>query len=165
MHSLRDKHKETVALGILRGNNGMVLNEVQGTHLFRFVLEPGRKFNLHTSVAGKSILAFLPKSESEELIDKIDFKSFNERTIASKSDFLKTLKKVKKNGYASDKAEEIDGMHCIGAPIFNRQGLPIAAIWISGPSMRIHEKEFHEIGESVRKHADSISFSLGYYSK
>lgn len=164
MHNLRDDYKETVALGIIKDEEGMVIEEVQGTHLFRFVLEPGRKFNLHTSVTGKSILAYLPKNESEELIDKIDFKAFNERTIDNKSDFLKTLKKVKKDGYASDKAEEIEGMHCIGAPIFNRHGHAFAAIWISGPSMRIHEKDFHKIGLNVRKHADSISMSLGYYS-
>ena len=164
MHSLRDEYKETVPLGILRGDVGMVIEEVQGTHLFRFVLEPGRKFNLHTSAPGKAILANLPRIERLELIDKIEFKVFNERTINNKENFLKTLKDVCKNGYSVDKAEEIEGMHCIGAPIFNRHGHAFAAIWISGPSMRIHEKDFHKIGLNVRKHADSISMSLGYYS-
>jgi len=163
MHSLRDEYKETVPLGILKGDVGMVIEEVQGTHLFRFVLEPGRKFNLHTSAPGKAILAHLPKRERDELIDKIEFKVFNERTIHNKEIFLKTLKEVCKNGYSVDKAEEIDGMHCIGAPIFNRRGHAFAAIWISGPSIRIHEKDFHKIGKNVRKQADSISLSLGYY--
>lgn len=161
MRSLRDEYKETVPLGILRGAVGMVIEEVQGTHLFRFVLEPGRKFNLHTSAPGKAIIANLPQRERVELIDKIEFKIFNERTISNKEIFLKTLKKVCNNGYSVDKAEEIEGMHCIGAPIFNRHGHAFAAIWISGPSMRIDPKDFHAIGLNVRKHADSISLSLG----
>ncbi len=163
MRSLRDKYKETVPLGILKGEMGMVIEEVQGLHPFRFVLEPGRKFNLHTSAPGKAILAFLDKNERDKIIDKIEFEVFNKRTINNKDKYLKALKEVRKNGYSVDKAEEIEGMHCIGAPIFNRQGTAFASIWISGPSLRIREKDFHKIGLDIKKHADSISLSLGYY--
>ena len=162
MHSLRDEYKETVALGILKGDAGMVIEEVQGTHLFRFVLEPGRKFNLHTSAPAKAIIAYLSEKERDELVDQIDFKIFNVRTIDNKQKYLRKLKEIKKTGYSVDMAEEIEGMHCVGAPIFNRHGQPFAAIWITGPSMRVLPKSFPGIGANVRKHADSISKSLGY---
>jgi DNA-binding IclR family transcriptional regulator len=162
MHSLRDRYKETVPLGILKGDVGMVIEEVQGTHLFRFVLEPGRKFNLHTSAPGKAILAYLPDKNKDDLISKLEFRKFNERTLDTRDKLFKNLKEVKKKGYAVDRAEEIEGMHCIGAPIFNRLGQPFAAIWITGPSMRVLPKDFASIGQTVRKHADSISKSLGY---
>jgi len=162
MHSLRDKYKETVPLGILKDSVGIVIEEVQGTHLFRFVLEPGRRFLLHTSAPGKAILAYMQEEERDMLIDRIDFKVFNKRTIDNKEKYIKTLKEVRKNGFSVDIGEEIEGMHCIGAPIFNRQGRAFAAIWISGPSVRIHPIDFHSIGLDVRKHADSISLSLGY---
>jgi DNA-binding IclR family transcriptional regulator len=162
MHSLRDEYKETVPLGIIKGDVGMVIEEVQGTHLFRFVLEPGRKFNLHTSAPGKAILAYLPEKDRDELIDKIEFKKYNERTIDSKDKLLGNLREIRKKGYSVDKAEEIEGMHCVGAPIFNRHGKPFAAIWITGPSVRVLPKDFGSIGANVRKHADSISMSLGY---
>ena len=53
-------------------------------------------------------------------------------------------------------------MHCIGAPIFNRLGYPVAAIWITGPSIRIKEKEFMAIGKDVKKACLKISKGLGY---
>jgi DNA-binding IclR family transcriptional regulator len=165
MNRLRDEYKETVALGILRGDVGMVIEEVQGTHLFRFVLEPGRKFNLHTSAPAKAILAYLSDKERDELIDRIEFKIFNERTISSKKKYLIKLKEIKRKGYSVDMAEEIEGMHCVGAPIFNRHGQPFAAIWITGPSIRVLPKAFPGIGANVRRHADSISKSLGYQAK
>ena len=162
MRSLRDRFKETVPLGILQGNQGLVIEEVPGIHSFRFVLEPGKRFNLHTSAPGKAIVAYLPEDEKEKLIDSIKFIKFNERTISNKSDFIKELTKVRQQGWAADCAEETEGMHCIGAPIFNRHGIPFAAIWITGPSSRVKEENFQGIGEEVRRHSNKISQSLGY---
>lgn len=162
MHKLQEKYKETVPLGILRGNMGVVLEEVAGSHLFRYVLEPGKLFHLHTSAPGKAIMAHLPDHEREELVRKIIYQKFNSRTIDNPVRLYKVLEDVRINGYAVDHAEEIEGMHCIGAPIFNRKGYPIAAIWITGPSMRIKQEDFHNIGLDIKHHANLISKRLAY---
>jgi len=162
MHSLQKIYKETVPLGILRGNMGVIIEEVVGTHLFKYVLEPGKLFHLHTSAPGKAILAYLPDDEREKLLKSITYSRFNKRTITNPDKLRKKLKHVKKQGYSIDHAEEVDGMHCLGAPIFNRRGYPIAAIWLTGPSMRINEEDFDKIGKDVRRHSDRISKSLGY---
>jgi DNA-binding IclR family transcriptional regulator len=164
MRKLRDRYKETVPLGILNGLKGIVIEEVSGLHSFRYVLEPGREFHLHTAAAGKAILAFLPGDEQGKICDQINYIKYNDRTVKNKKEFLKILQEVKTDGYAIDHAEEIEGMHCIGAPVFNRNGYPIAAIWITGPSIRIHEKDFAKIGEDVKKSALKISRNLGYTS-
>ncbi len=162
MRNLRDRFRETVPLGILHGEMGLVIEEVPGTHPFRFVLEPGKTFNLHTSAPGKAILAYLPVEQREELIQQIDFKKFNERTIIDGDSYRLVLEEVRDLGYSIDNAEETEGMHCLGAPIFNRHGIPIAAIWLTGPTNRIFEDDFDLIGMEVRRHADLISKSLGY---
>ncbi len=165
MRQLRDRFMETVPLGILHGNEGLVIEEVQGSHSFRFVLEPGRRFHIHSAAPGKAIVAFLPEEEREQLIRQAKFVKYNERTIINKKDYRKVLNKVRHCGYALDHAEEIEGMHCISAPIFNRHGYPIAAIWITGPSYRIKEKDFDQIGNEIKKATDRISKSLGFVMK
>jgi len=165
MRKLRDRLKETVPLGILHGHEGLVIEEVQGLHSFRYVLEPGRTFHLHTSAPGKAIVAFLPDDEREDIVGKIKFRAFSDRTITNKREFFKCLESVRRDGYALDHAEEIEGMHCVGSPIFNRHGYPVAAIWITGPSFRIKEKNFSEIGLQVKKAGLRISKSLGYFPK
>ena len=67
---------------------------------------------------------------------------------------------MRKKGYAWDLAEETEGMHCVGAPIFDYRHRPIAAIWITGPSSRIRVENIDEIGADIRQHADVISDSL-----
>ncbi len=162
MRHLRDKFGETVPLGVLHGHEGLVIEEVPGIHSFRFVLEPGRKFHLHTAAPGKAIMAYLSDAEREMIFAKMRFKIYNSRTIANLKDYQKILQKVCRDGFAIDFAEEIEGMHCIAAPVFNRHAHPVAAIWITGPSFRIPESQFTEIGKEVRKHANSISKRLGY---
>ena len=165
MRRLRDCYKETVPLGILHGNEGLVIEEVQGIHSFRFVLEPGRRFGIHSAAPGKAIVAFLPEEEREQLIKQAKFVKYNDRTISNKKDYRDVLHRVRKCGYAIDHAEEIEGMHCISAPIFNRHGYPIAAIWITGPSYRIKEKDFDQIGNDIKKATYRISKSLGFVKK
>ena len=165
MRQLRDRFKETIPLGILHGTEGLVIEEVQGLHSFRFVLEPGRRFHLHSAAPGKALVAFLPEEEKEQLIRKIKFEKFNERTITDKTTYREELEKVRRRGYAIDHAEEIEGMHCIGAPILNRLAYPVAAIWLSGPSIRIKESDFTLIGDEIKKATRRISKSLGYCKK
>jgi len=162
MRSLRNRYGETVPLGVLHGNEGVVVEEIPGTHPFRFVLAPGKPFHLHTSAPGKAMVAFLQEEERETLMNKIEYKKFNKNTITNIDDYRKRLEDVKKKGYAIDFAEEIQGMHCVAAPIFNRRGYPIAAIWITGPSFRVEAANFESIGKEVKKYADIISQSLGY---
>ena len=165
MRRLRDRYKETVPLGILHGNEGVVIEEVQGIHSFRFVLEPGRRFHIHSAAPGKAMVAFLPEEEREHLIKQTKFPKYNERTIVNKNDYRAELATIRKCGYAIDNSEEIEGMHCVSAPIFNRHGYPVAAIWITGPSYRIKHKEFEQIGKDIKKSTYRISKSLGYVKK
>lgn len=162
MRELRNEVGETVPLGVLHGHEGLIIEEVPGIHSFRFVLEPGRKFHLHTSAPAKSIIAFLQRDDQESIISSITFTKYNERTIVNADVFREHLEKVKSRGFGIDHAEEIEGMICIGAPIFNYKGYPFAAIWISGPSFRIKESDFERIGNTVKNYADRISKSLGF---
>ena len=61
-----------------------------------------------------------------------------------------------------DNAEQFDGVYCIGAPVFDRVGYPVAAVWTTGLMMDLQRKRLPEIGATVRAHADRISARLGF---
>ncbi|NQV34485.1 MAG: IclR family transcriptional regulator [Phycisphaeraceae bacterium] len=162
MRQLRDVTRETVLLGTLLDDAMIVLEQIPGSHPFKFMLDAGSRVQLHTSAPGKALLAFLPDSEQTEILARLKLVRFNERTITRKSDFKKALKSVHKQGYAVDCAEQLEGVHCIGAPILNQHGYPIAAIWITGPSERVPESSFEKLGKALCSHAYQISQRLGY---
>ena len=162
MRELRDEIKETVLIGSILDNQGVVVENMMGLHPFSFVARVGTRFNLSTAAPGKAIMAYLPDRELNDLLDSLSFEKYNERTITSKEGFLKELEFVKEHGYGIDHAEEFENCHCIAAPIFNQGGYPIAAIWITGPASRLAEDKFDSIGKLVLEKAEKISKKLGF---
>ncbi|MBN2357112.1 IclR family transcriptional regulator [candidate division KSB1 bacterium] len=162
MRELRDLTRETVPLGVLHGEEGVIIEQISGTHAFRFMYEPGKRFPLHASAPGKAILAFLPVKECEAILLKLAFAKFTERTIIDKDIFRDVLIQTRRQGYAIDLAEGNDGVHCVAAPIMDQTGYPIAAIWVTGPSNRLRVEDFDRTGQAVAEHAARISTSMGY---
>lgn len=162
MRSLRDETKETVLLGTLMEREGAVLEELAGLHHFNFRLQRGARFFLHCTAPGKAILAYLSKAQQASILDNLKLTRFNKNTITSKSELLKELKNISNSGISYDEAEQIEGCHCIAAPIMDQYGHPVASIWITGPSSRLPISDFPKLGIKVKAAADKVSNLLGY---
>jgi DNA-binding IclR family transcriptional regulator len=162
MRDLRDITKETVCLGTILDDEGVVLEQAAGLHPFKFLLDVGARFPIHTSAPTKAILANLSETEQDKMIKRINFTRYNERTIVDKDDFQHILHDIKNCGFGLDRGEYIEGARCVAAPIFDQHSYPVASIWITGPSERIQEEKYVELGEIVKKHAERISHRLGY---
>lgn len=164
IRSVRDEFGETAMLGTLLQDECVLIEQAPGKAPFKFLGEIGMRIKLHVSAPGKSILAYLSKEELDERLANMKFTKFTETTICCKRDYLKELDKVRESGYACDFGEEIQGVHCIGAPVFNAHGYPVAAIWITGPANRLERDKFEIIGKRLRESADIISKRLGFIS-
>lgn len=162
MRRLRDATQETVVISILDQGEGLVLEQVQSSHPFRFVCDPGTRQIIHTSASTKVILAFLPEAEREASLKGVSFKRLTANTITSRAGFDEALSKVRQKGYGTDCGEALDGVHCVAAPILNHQGFPVAALTVTGPTERIPVSQFPPLGALVIEHAAEISKRLGY---
>ena len=162
LRNLRDCVKETVCFGVMGEEKGIFIDQAQGLHAFSFTLSPGKPFELHCSAPGKAIMAYLPNNVRDCYLSYMDFKQYNERTITSREDYLKELEEVLQKGYAMDNEEELSGVICIGAPIFNYRGYPCGAIWISGPKDRLPEEVIEKDASLIIEAAKRISSELGY---
>lgn len=162
MRALRDELRESVMLGVVLGEKGVILEQVTSSYPVKLFVEQGTQFSLHSSVGGKSILAHLPEQEMNAILDKMQLNPFTENTITSKEVFKEELKHVKKNGYAIDNGEDIQGINCVGAPIFNEFGEPVAAIWITAPHGRLSSRDFDSKGRIVANYAMKMSLKLGF---
>lgn len=162
MKRLRDEVKESVMLGTLVGNEAVLLEQVLGSHDFTFMLRSGTHLCLHASAPGKVMLAYLNEKVRDELLDSIEMVKYNDNTITDKHQFKEEIRKVRECGYGVDIEEEIKGVHCIGAPIFNQYGEVIASVWMAGPSGRMPLGIFPELSRKVCECARTISGKLGF---
>jgi DNA-binding IclR family transcriptional regulator len=162
MRRLRDSLRETVVLGTLMGTKIVILEQVIGSHHFSFILKPGMGVCLHASAPGKVFLANIEDWERDSILSKIEFTKFTSNTIVNESDFLNELECVKVSGYGIDRGEELSGVRCIGAPIYNMAGKIAASVWISGPAERLSDTSIAEYSREVIACANEISDKLGY---
>lgn len=162
LRDLRDRVKETACFGVLGDEKGIFIEQAQGHHTFRFVLSPGKPFDLHCSAPGKAIMAYLPNTVRDRYLSYMTFPQYNERTIKECSAYIEELDTVRKQGYAMDNEEELNGVICVGAPIFNYTGYPCGAIWISGPKDRLSKDAVKTTAKAIKEVAGKISTELGF---
>jgi DNA-binding IclR family transcriptional regulator len=162
MRELRDRVVDTVLIGVREGAEVIVLDEVIGTRMFCCVSKLGYRVPAYCSAPGKAMLAFLPEKERDAVLASTKLVRFNERTITNRDELRRELAAVVKKRYAFDNSEQFEGVYCIGAPIFDRTGYPVAAVWTTGLMMDLDHKRIPQIGATVRAHADQISARLGF---
>ncbi|WP_108660210.1 IclR family transcriptional regulator [Acuticoccus kandeliae] len=135
MHQLLQTFRETVNLAIL--SDGMVV--------YLDILDPGRsgrgqarvghRHFVHSTSLGKAIVAFLPEGEHGLAVDpNLPARTIN--TLTDAQSFRRQVADVRTRGYAIENGENEDGMMCIGVPILDRAGYPVAAISLCAPQTR-----------------------------
>ncbi len=162
MRELRDRLKETVLIGTLASGEFIVLEQVLGSHPFKFSVDAGARLPLHTAAPAKALMAYLPEQERESLIAQIDFVRFNAATITTAARFRKELSGVRERGYAIDRGEQLSGIHCVAAAVFGRHGYPVAAVWTTGPADRIRKSDLGAVGELLAARVKVVSARLGH---
>jgi len=162
MREIRNLTKETTLLGIVHGKQGIILNQIPSSHQIKVTVDVGMSFNLYCSAPGKAFLAFLPEKECQELVHTLELKKFTDRTITSASRLFEEFRKIREQGFSTDLAEEFEGVHCVGAPVLNQNGYPIALVWVTGPSYRFPVQNLEPIGKVVKENVEKISRKYGF---
>lgn len=157
---LSSELSETVHLGILQGGSVVYLDKVDPLHRFRMACRIGISNPVYCTSMGKAILAFQPEEVAAQSIAKCNFAPYTHKTLRSPAALLKSLDKVRRRGYAIDDEEIEVGVRCIGAPIFNENHIPIAAVSVSGPSSRITPQSLPEIAQHLLRCCRQISSLL-----
>jgi IclR family acetate operon transcriptional repressor len=162
MRDLALSQGETVNLAVRNADNLVVIEAVEGPRSIRRGASIGDVDVWHASALGKSILAALPESEARDLVERCGWRRCTVRCHTGWAALCDDLAAVQERGYAVDNEEGEDGLRCVGAVIYNRQGHPQYAVSVSGPSNRITHRAVSAVGRAVRDAALEISARIGF---
>lgn len=154
---------ESVNLAVPLNGLAIYIMVLESPKAHRVAATVGEYSYFHSTSVGKSIAAHLSAEEREEAILRHGMPPMTQATISSRSALDEELERVKREGVAVDNEENAPGIICVGGPIFASKGRPIAALSISGPSVRISEN-LPAIRKAVRETVQKISMLLGYNS-
>lgn len=163
LEELSREINETVNLAILDGTEIVYLDRIKTEQIININLSIGSRLPLYCTSMGKSLLAFLPKDELFELLDKIDIKSITPNTITDKGRLLEELQKVRQRGISVNNIELDIGLRSVAAPVRDESGRVIAAVNIAVPSSRITFEELKtRLAKKVIDVTRIISEAMGY---
>jgi DNA-binding IclR family transcriptional regulator len=115
---------------------------------------------LHSTSVGKCIAAYLPAEEMEKQLSRHGMPPLTPTTIISRQGLEEELVRVRAEGVAVDNEENVQGIICVGGPIFASGKQPIAAMSLSGPAIRMSQN-LPAIKTAVREAVQTISILLG----
>lgn len=161
LENLRLRCGESVHVGVLNGGLITYIAVIESQNPYRCAAVPGEFNYAHSTSLGKCLLAYLSEEQIEAIIRDHGLPKLARNTITSGAQLLEELQKVRDDGVGINNEENIDGVICVGAPIRDGSGVPIAAVSVSGPAIRM-ELILEAVKQEVKRVASRISAVLGY---
>ena len=119
--------------------------------------------HLHSTAAGKAILAQLPDHRVEEIIDEHGLPAETENTITDPDELFSELDRIRDDRIAYNDEESVTGLRAVGVPVFKPNGLVLGAFSMSAPSNRLQGERFREdVPNTLLGHVNEIELNLRY---
>ncbi|SFT00235.1 IclR family transcriptional regulator [Halostagnicola kamekurae] len=99
---------------------------------------------IHATAIGKAILARLPDSRIDDIVDQWGLPQLTESTITSRAALEAELDRVRDRGYAINDQESILGKRVAGVVAEGPSGSIIGGFTVSGPDYRIEDADLHQ---------------------
>lgn len=166
LRDLAEKTKQTAHLVVLDRDEVVYVEKIetqQPAGGLKMASRVGARNPIHSSAVGKVLLSNLPEELWEDFLQKKGLPRRTANTITDPDSFRNHLRIVRSQGYAMDDEENEQGIRCVGAPIFDGRGRPVAAISVSGSVFQVTKRAVHDVirGE-VMAAAAEISRQLGF---
>lgn len=151
---------ESVNLAVPHDGSLVYIQVLESPKSFRMAAYVGQSALMHCTSVGKCIAAFMSQKEREEYVARHGLPPVTPSTITSPQQFEADLEQVRKEGIALDNEEGAQGIICVGGPIFANASEPIAALSISGPSIRMTQN-LPAMKAAVKEAIQTLSMLLG----
>lgn len=155
------KIQETVQIAMLDGIDVLWIDKSESTKSIKITTKIGSRLPAYTTADGKVVLCYKDKEKLKDYLPK-KIPKYTKNTITNKTVFMKRLEEIKKDGYAIDNEEFVEGLICVAAPIFDHEGKVRFSLSTTGPAFRMNKERVKELIVIIKEAADEISRRIGY---
>ncbi len=161
---LNQMYGHTIHLASLLGTEITYVDKYEGNTSIRMYSRIGKAVAPHASGVGKAILAHVEPSMLKAVIAGTTFTRYTPSTLASEHELRAELERVRECGYALDRGEFEEFIHCIAAPIRSGDGTVRSAFSISVPTVVLPFSELERLIPDLTATAEAISRDLGWFA-
>lgn len=154
------KTGETIHLVVLEETDVVYIDKQESNQSIRLFTSIGTRYPAYATGVGKAILAYKRGEEVRNHLPPV-LGQLTPTTIVDFDVMDEQLAMIRRCGYSVDNEENLEGLSCVAAPIFDHNNEVIAAISIAGPSTRMTTERIPELATEVIRAAENISQRLG----
>jgi DNA-binding IclR family transcriptional regulator len=162
MERVRDELDETVQLAVLDGHEVVYVGRVDGSHRLVTSYSVGGRVSAHASAGGKALLSLLDPDEVAKRFAGTKLERYTPQTITSVRQLRTELAATRRRGYGVDAEEYTVGVRCVGVPVLDHEGEPVAALSVSVPTVRFDAQRQKHALSVLTDNARLLSRALGH---
>jgi len=134
-----DRFKFNFYLCALRGYQLVYLARLEGRGPIKVSAEPGQRLALHSSAAGKVLLAFQEENFLADYLKHTRLKAYTERTIMNPEALRRELGQTRERDWAQNDGEHYEEIGAVSVPVRDRGGSVIASVSLAYPRYLLKE--------------------------
>lgn len=161
LKALHERTGYTTHFAIRSGDEAVYVQKLEGRRPYQMPSRVGMSLRLHSTAIGKSILAHLAEDEVRAIAERTGLSPLTPNTLTTTEALLEHLVRVRASGYAVDEEENVPGVLCVGAPVFDHTGQVLGGISISALAMDMSRADLELLAPEVVKAAREVSLALG----
>jgi IclR family acetate operon transcriptional repressor len=160
MAALAEATGETINVAVAAPSGVEHLAQIDSRHYLGTSHWVGRSVPYHCSANGKVLLAFGAAGANAGALEAL-----TSRTITEPALFSAQLETIRREGYATAVDELELGLSAVAAPVLDDSGRAIAALSVSGPTLRLSRRRVAELRPVVVKQARALAEQLSHDSE
>lgn len=173
LRTLARETGEYVNLVVEERGVGYIIEKCRGSQSATTSSRIGQSVPLHSTGAGKAILASLPDDRVDVILSTYEFEERTNETLTSESALYSELETVRDRGYAVLTGEHFEGAGAVAAPLRDRTNGIQAAVSVTGPlswmlddqSGSKYDRVSSELAEQVVETANRIEMRVQMMSE
>ncbi|MBT6096353.1 MAG: IclR family transcriptional regulator [Rhodospirillaceae bacterium] len=146
---------ETCNIGVLERDEIVYIDRVECDWPLRLQLSAGSRVPKHATAIGKLLLAHLPSRTRKRILEAAPLASLTDNTITDPARLEEELKRIRRDGFASDGEENLAGLIGLAVPIHDGDGRVIAGLALHAPAARMSleaaEEELPQLRSAAAK--------------
>ncbi len=162
LQNLCNQYQETVNLGVRVDDSVVTISKVTAKASLVANLQIGAREPLHATAMGKALISDMTREEVIGILGEGPYSSFTSFTITDIDKLMEELRKIRKQGFSMDDEEVAPGLTCIAMPVRNFDNEIVAAISVSGASIRQTYSKIDQIKVGLKEATDKLSYFLGW---
>jgi DNA-binding IclR family transcriptional regulator len=151
---------ESATLSVLRDDMVERVAAVATSRAVLYSTHVGVLAPLYAVSAGKVLLAWMPPSEREAYLRRVQLLPLTQHTIRSVSVLRRELQAAREKGFAQSYGEFTAGVVGIAVPVLDVHGRALAALGVALPTDRLNETRAPLLLQALRSTAREIAQSV-----